>query len=176
MHESAGAVHCGAHGLQISDVAYSKLQREVAETLSCFLSVANDCADLPAGACELGADVSADQAGGSGDHYGLAAKVLQRVGLLGNCNGEIARVAREASPRIRHGLASAYFCRDRRARFDPRSEILQNRRKKPIVRRRCTYPGAFVVNVITAHAMSIITAAMIPKSIIDFVDGEFARP
>jgi hypothetical protein len=30
--------------------------------------------------------------------------------------------------------------------------------------------------VITAHAMSIITAAMIPKSIIDFVDGEFARP
>jgi len=41
----------------------------------------------------------------------------------------------------------------------------QKRMKKPIVSSRCTYPGASVVNVITAQATIMITAAMIPKSI-----------
>ena len=33
-----------------------------------------------------------------------------------------------------------------------------------MVRSRCTYPGASVVKVTTAQAMSITTAAMIPRS------------
>jgi hypothetical protein len=45
-----------------------------------------------------------------------------------------------------------------------RATIRQNSRKKPIVRSRCTYPGASVVRVTTAQAMSITTAAMSPAS------------
>ena len=145
------------------------------QSLGCFLGVTNNSANLPSGPCELCADMSADEARRAGDYYWLAPEVLNWIGLLGNCDAEIAGVAGESPVGIRHWAVSDYLERGWRARFDPRSAILQNSRKKPIVRRRCTYPGASVVNVIIAQAMSIITAAMIPKSIIDFVDGEFAR-